>query len=188
MLVIREQQMAGLRDALWRAFEQDLVTEMSNRFPAECETLGPAGIRTRVASSLEEARRLGFRRKMDISRFVSLPFLLGAGYKTTTEFALIQDLVADQRYSPEVRIDLIMQIVEEHLHPARQEQDAGMADAESEDAGPQEQVPVIRWEDAPGADPSQPEPYNASENPPTLETDPPTPVPDNLTQDPHYVW
>lgn len=186
MLVIREQQMQVLRAARQRAFEQSTVEHVRRRFPAACAALGDTATHDQVHTAVQRALDHGMTSPADVRGYVDLTFLLGPDFDRSGRYSWAEELLADHRFTPEVKIGLLTQLAAQRAGAAPPA-DATAPVPDAADAPP-EPLPfdgLELAEEPPAADPNLPEPYDG-DLPPDPEEEPLPPLPEYARCDPHF--
>lgn len=78
MLVIREEQMRTLEQIPIKAFKDDMLVYLQERFPEDFEVLGEAQTRRVIELGIDRAAAHGFETRGDICDYISVMFGLGS--------------------------------------------------------------------------------------------------------------
>ena len=90
LLIIRNAQMAVLREAMLRQFAAQSASRMKARFPEVVATMTEDTVFDRVFSTAQRARTHGITRRHDIEQFLEFEFLYGPEFeKLHSEAGLI---------------------------------------------------------------------------------------------------
>ena len=185
MLVIREQQIHVLRAARRRDFEERTTRYVQRQFPTRCTTLGDTATQDQVHTAVGRALDYGLSAEADVLRYVNLTFALGLDFDRSGQYPWVEPILADRRYTPEVRIALLAQLALQRAGLSSPV--ATKSTTEPAPAAP-EQVAfdgIELGEEEPAADPNLPEPYDG-DLPPDPEEDPLPPLPEFAQCDPHF--
>ncbi len=182
MLVIRPQQMRVFEADVSRRFEDRAIAYIRTRFDDHGD------IARRVRDGIRNAVLLGLTEDADLLRYLELRFSLGDDFDRGGRFPAIEAVFRSERYRPEVKLDLAVQLAMPGDEPDVESEPEDSRAPEQANA-PEEAEEVVGFvlEPEPGADPNLPEPYDG-DLPPDPSEAPPTPVPASLQTDPHYCW
>lgn len=177
--------MQVLRAARLREFEERTVTYVRGRFATACAALGDTATHDQVHTAVGRALDHGVSSSADVLRYVGLTFVLGPDFDRGGRYPWAEELLADHRYSPEVKIGMLAQLAEQRsaIVPP-----AGAEPAVGDTGAPPEPLPfdgIELAEEAPAADPNLPEPYEG-DLPPDPEEEALPPLPEYAQCDPHF--
>jgi hypothetical protein len=117
MLVIRQTQLTSLGEANRVIYEEDLANHFLLTYPRECRQAGGRQqIYKLVLAGIERARELGFTDKTEISMFIGLQFILGAGFNTDPQLPWVRKILEDRKIrSAELRLRCVFSEAIEYL-------------------------------------------------------------------------
>lgn len=119
MLVIREEQLAVLRRALYDRFVFESCEHVRRYFPNRCQALGDAGTLEAVREGLRRGRSYGFESQFDLLRFLNLLFEFGTDFERNDANAWARPHLESNR-SPAFRMDVLMEEAYRRLNPAQE--------------------------------------------------------------------
>lgn len=89
MLIIRQEQLDALRDAMQRGFEDEALAHLQQYFPAETAAQSEEQLRAFIAVGKEHARSYGVEATNAMLCFIDVRFVLGDAFDTDPALAWV---------------------------------------------------------------------------------------------------
>ena len=106
MLVIREEQMAVLAQAVARTFENRLLEHLQEFFPRQCQILGVEQSRELIRLGIAQAEKYGLDTERDVYLYVGLMCMLGSHFDQDPQLPWAAQILADENIAdPSDRAD-----------------------------------------------------------------------------------
>lgn len=106
MLVIREEQMSVLSQAVARNFENRLLEHLQDFFPRQGQILGVEQTRELIRLGIAQAEKYGFETERDVYLYVGLMCVLGSYFDQDPQLPWAAQILADENIAdPNMRAD-----------------------------------------------------------------------------------
>lgn len=125
MFVLRQQHFDAFAADAKTRFMDDMVADLQQRFPDECEKMGEPALRARITDGTARAAKYGIVADRDVATFLRYTFGIRADFDTAPETKWAQTILARKNIAAANRLE---QIKEE---ARRQRMDAAAAAAEA---------------------------------------------------------
>jgi hypothetical protein len=99
MLIIRNEQMDVFNNHVHRSFEKSIMESMYKHFPTHCEIIGAPQVRETVLLGIERAGNYDLFAEREVFLYISLMFLLGAGFDRDFQLPWVEMTLAREKFS-----------------------------------------------------------------------------------------
>jgi hypothetical protein len=106
MLKIRKEQREALGKVMLDQFAGEMVGHLRKFFPAQCDSLGEAGLDEFIQYGISRAASYEIKKHRDICRFVDMMFVFGRDFDTNPKVPWASRILNDPAIvDPDTRID-----------------------------------------------------------------------------------
>ncbi|MGJ7503184.1 hypothetical protein ACSFBF_22695 [Variovorax sp. ZT5P49] len=107
MILIRNSQMAVLREAARQGFKTRAALALRSAFAAQTQGLADAELEAVIACGIEKASSHGIDQQPDVVRFVEYMLCYGRDFDDDDELSFVREILADHRLSGTRKMDAI---------------------------------------------------------------------------------
>jgi len=107
MLVIREEQMSALSQAMLKQFEDRMVVHMSNNFQDETREISEGELRALIQEGIEQAEQYQITLEDDVRRYLEFMVMYGQNFDTSPDTAWAGEILHAKELDGTAKMDLI---------------------------------------------------------------------------------
>jgi hypothetical protein len=107
MLKIREAQLAVLREAKSRDFEERMARHLIEVFPRHVAAVEPDRVREWIRTGAKQAATYAIRTERDVALFIDLTVGIGPDFADQAPMGWARAILEDQALSGTAKVDLI---------------------------------------------------------------------------------
>lgn len=115
-MIVRAEQVASIRQARVRNFEDRVVRLLREEFPEQSAGLDDGTIRRGIATLSDWCRQYAIEDENSVTKYIYLSWLLGARFETLPGNEWIYGIVRNLSRPSWDRMDIILSGVEHHLN------------------------------------------------------------------------
>lgn len=107
MLVIREEQMSALSQAMLKQFEDRMVVHLSSDFPTETREISEGELRILIQEGIEQAEQYQIILEDDVRRYLEFMVMYGQNFDTSSNTAWAGKILHTKELDGTAKMDLI---------------------------------------------------------------------------------
>jgi sorbitol-specific phosphotransferase system component IIA len=107
MLIIREEQMSALSQAMLKQFEDRMVVHLSNNFPDETREISEVELRALIQEGIEQAEQYQITLEDDVRRYLEFMVMYGHKFETNHDTAWAGEILYSKELDGTAKMDLI---------------------------------------------------------------------------------
>lgn len=96
MLTIRKDQRPAFRAAMRKNFESDMVAQLREDFPEDCEVLGEDQVRRVIDLGVDRAAAHGFETRGDVCDYIVMMFIIGSYFDEDPQLPWAAEVLRDE--------------------------------------------------------------------------------------------
>jgi hypothetical protein len=108
MLIIRKAQMEALNARLVQDFENQVLADLEERFPARCREMGEASLRRLIQAGIRKAGGYGIEAQDDVARVIEVMFEFGENFDERADLAWPCQSLRDPSLTGDVKTGLLV--------------------------------------------------------------------------------
>jgi len=107
MLIIREEQMSALSQAMLKQFEDRMVVHMSKNFQDETREISEVELRALIQEGIEQAEQYQITLEYDVRRYLEFMVIYGQNFDTNHDTAWAGEILHAKELDGTAKMDLI---------------------------------------------------------------------------------
>jgi len=104
MFILRQEHLDAFQRVSRESFEDRMMPHLRERYAAECEKLGDAGVRERIQDGIDRAAKYGIKGEAEVSAYIRYMFGLGPDFDTAWKTSWAGEILRDTDLTPADKI------------------------------------------------------------------------------------